>query len=177
MKKISILVVLITILLTACGTTIEPYSNMSGYKVYDSNIEYRFNDATVADLKKYIDQKKTGIFYFGFANCPWCNDVINIISTEIPYDIQYIDTRAHGEQNNTEIEGYDYIIDLFGDQLKQDDNGKPHLYVPTLVFIKNGEILDVMGPLDYNAGKEQLPEDLKLQFVEKLHTNLEGLLR
>ena len=121
-------------------------SDMSGYKAL-SNYEKEtvFVDVTMDDVDTLMKEKKTFALFAGFANCPWCNALIpylNDAALEAGVKMAYIDTRRDPSwKTNLDLEGYDIFTGYFGEYLDIDDEGKPHLYVPDVYFIKNGEVV------------------------------------
>jgi len=83
----------------------------------------------------------TGIIYFGFPACPWCQYTVPILNEVAKakgvkqiycYDIKEI--RA----NNTPE--YKELVSLLKDYLSDDDEGNPRIYVPDIYFVKDGII-------------------------------------
>ena len=110
------------------------------------------NQITLEDLYKKIDNKEDFVLYMYFDKCPWCKELGPVVSDyvkdnedllnmtyafnvrpdgERDHDYRY--TNDDGEFNYPEFERlYDYIYDFLDEDKK--------VYVPTLVFVKNGEI-------------------------------------
>lgn len=146
MKK-TIAVIMFCLFAAGCGSAPASSVNradMSGYQ-YLNDPEPAFYEMTVKDLKEKTDAKETFAVYLGFADCPWCNEavpVLNEAAKETGNSVGYIDTRKDASwTSNTDIDGYDMFIGIAGDYLKPDDEGVPHLYAPTVIFIKDGEIV------------------------------------
>ena len=149
------------------------YEGMEGYKG-----EIMFCDTTVKEVKELMDEKKTFVLFCSFENCPWCNLLIshlNDAAREAGVHVGYIDTRANPEwQSNMDIDDYDVFTELFGKWLSEDEDGKPHLYVPDTYFIKDGKVVarhdgvtpGVDDPSDGLTSKqaEQLKKDLADEF-------------
>lgn len=95
MKKILIIILIVTMIISITGCTIsddindsdkfkKEYESENGKKS-KSGKEYRklsipddnpFVYITAEELSKKIDKKETFIVYFGFSTCPWCRSVI-----------------------------------------------------------------------------------------------------
>lgn len=116
------------------------YDGMEGYKG-----EIMFCDTTVKEVKELMDAKKTFVLFCSFETCPWCNlfiSYLNDAARDAGVHVGYIDTRAKPEwQNNMDIDDYDVFTELFGKWLTEDEDGKPHLYVPDTYFIKDGKVV------------------------------------
>ncbi len=129
-------------------TSLEAYpvADMSGYDCapgYDT--AYRFRTMTVAEVAAEMDKGSTFVLYAGYNHCPWCNSMLNPlndVATERGIDIAYIDTRADPSwQSNMDMADYDLFVECFGDVLELDDDGKKHLYVPHMFFVKDGKLV------------------------------------
>ena len=149
------------------------YDGMEGYKG-----EIMFCDTTVKEVKELMDAKKTFVVFCSFETCPWCNlfiSYLNDAARDAGVHVGYIDTRAKPEwQNNMDIDDYDVFTELFGKWLTEDEDGKPHLYVPDTYFIKDGKVVArhdgvTPGADDPSQGltseqAEQLQKDLAAEF-------------
>ena len=118
-------------------------SDYDGFKNYTR--DFKFKGVTVKDVDKAIKDGESFVLYCGFKNCPWCNSMISILNdTAIEYglDIAYLDTRKDPSwSSNMDIDDYDLFVKYFGDYLDTDSDGKKHLYVPHVFFIKDGVVV------------------------------------
>lgn len=130
------------------------YMNME--IVENSNVEYKTAEELIDILKN-----GTGIIYFGFPECPWCRNIVPIlVNTLQEYGISFyyynaydIRDQKHLDENGTIItdkEGtkeYYEILSLLGDSVSEyvglNDSSHKRLYFPTIVFVKNGEVVTV----------------------------------
>ena len=55
---------------------------------------------------------------------------------------------------------YDVVVNLFGQYLQYDDNGKKHLYTPHVFFIKDGDVV-----YEVEGVNEQLKENYEKGFA------------
>ena len=106
----------------------------------------------------------TGVVYFGFSTCPWCRSLVETLvntAKEVGIkDIFYVDVldiRSSYEVKSKKLnqtkegtEGYYSILEILDDYLseykitsgkKEYDTKEKRLYAPTVVAIKNGEIV------------------------------------
>lgn len=93
-----------------------------------------------------IEQGRTFVALFGYASCPDCKAAVPLLlDTAIDAGISqvlYVDTRANPAwESNTDIDGYDDLVRVMGDRFSTDDDGKPHMQVPFVVFVRNGTIV------------------------------------
>ena len=131
-------------------------SDMSGYASFDPEAHYVFVNSTVKEMANDMAEGKSFVTYFGFARCPWCRDampILNSVANELGVEyINYVNTRSNPEwKSNLDIDDYDLLVEIAGDYLPLDDDNIKHLYVPTIFFVKNGEIVKVIEHLDYDA--------------------------
>ena len=139
--------------------------------------ESLFVDVTVADAQKLLEEKATFVWFASFSECPWCNAVLPYLTqaaAENSCRIGVLDTRKDPAwKNNTEIDDYDLFLELCGEYLDTDEEDKPHLYVPHVFFIRNGEVvyqhqgaLPEMGDDPHMALSEEQKEALTDIFRE-----------
>ena len=157
---ISASVLCFTPVLTGCDNkgSVETVDNSSPFSSYeDADVadyegfknytrEIKFKDVTVKDVDKAMKGGESFVLYCGFKDCPWCNRVISLVNdTAIEYgtDIAYIDTRKDPSwKSNLDMDDYDVFVKYFGDYLDTDSDGKKHLYVPHIFFIKDGVVVE-----------------------------------
>ena len=84
----------------------------------------------------------TGIVYLGFPECPWCQRYVvylNILAKEYNVKEIYYYNIKNARSNNTKE--YQKIVEILKDLLPYDDNGNKKVFVPTVVFVKNGKVI------------------------------------
>ena len=153
-KLFALVAMLALVLLCACSTQEAapksgngfPMSDMSGYAAlegYDG--ELQFYDLTVKDIEQLMADGESFAFIAAFANCPWCNQCIvqlNDIAIAEGVQVGYLNTRLDPSwKSNIDIDDYDTFVELFGDYLKEDEDGILHLYTPHTFFIKDGAVV------------------------------------
>lgn len=176
MKKVSLLICIL-ILITACGApAVGSVADMSGYEGLDDKDTQAFIVSDVKDFLQRLDQKETFVAYFGFADCPWCNDAISILNEEAKkagINIYYINTRPNKSiKANCDIPDYDLLVERVGVFFRENEEGDPYLYVPFVFFVKDGDIVftregTVDGYLpDFMPISEELKEQLKEIYLQ-----------
>lgn len=120
------------------------------------------NPIVYADFEKVIDliKNETAVIYFGFPECPWCRNAIPVLldaAKELGIEKIYYynalsirDKKTIGEDGNIVVEEegtkeYKELVELLYNYLPvyaglNDDTIK-RLYFPTVLFIKNGEVI------------------------------------
>ncbi len=116
--------------------------------------------ASGEEIIKLLDEG-TGVIYFGFPECPWCRNMIVPLLEEMQKaktNIYYYN--AYSIRDNKELdndgkiitheqgtENYYKILELLGDNASVyeglNDDSIKRLYFPTVVFVKNGKIVDI----------------------------------
>lgn len=140
--------------------------------------------ATYEEVKKILTED-SGVIYFGFPECPWCRNIIEPLlnaadETEIK-NIYYFNAKEirdikHLDENNqiiTDKEGtqeYNELIKIMYDYLGEyeglNDQSIKRLYFPSVVFVKEGKIIDIhIGTLEE---QENPYEPLNTNQIEKL---------
>lgn len=128
----------------------------------DNIVKYSNLDEVIEIL-----QEGTGVIYLGYPECPWCRNAISVLlsaadSTSLE-DIYYVnmydvrDKKELDEDNNivTTVEaqdGYyellDELSDILDDYILNDkqgnsyNTGEKRIYVPTVLFVRDGELVD-----------------------------------
>ncbi len=149
-------------------------SDMSGYEGFMDN-EHQFVEVPMSDFLLKLDAGATGIYYFGYTTCPWCVEavpIMNEVAKEFDVKIFYIDKKAE----TTKEEDSKAIEARIPDKLDKDDEGNPHLYVPYVITIKEGEITSYhTGTVDSHDAHERKMTDeekaeLKKRYQEMFQT-------
>lgn len=152
----------------------KEYESLNGIKT--GNNEYLELDissdnpmiyAKYDDIEQMINSG-TGVIYFGFPECPWCRNVVpQLISVadeagldKIYYfnaleirDVKSIDENGDVVVEKEGTEEYNKLIELLYDYLGEyeglNDETIKRLYFPTVVFVKDGQIIGShIGTLD-----------------------------
>ncbi len=114
-------------------------ADMSGYKwLYDS--EPAFVEMTLEESVRMFSEGGSGILYYGYAGCPWCEravPILNEVAKELGVTVYYINVHAQ-----TTMEAYNELLTYITPILETDSNGEPEFKVPEVIGVKNGEITD-----------------------------------
>lgn len=116
-------------------------------------------------LEKLLNDKKSGVVYFGYPDCPWCRNALPVLldvlkdeGIEILYyqnlkderDQMTIDEKGEIKIIKEGSENYKKLLKIFDNILPEytfERDGKKYsfnekrIYVPIVIFIKNGEIM------------------------------------
>ncbi len=135
--------------------------------IYDNlSSDNQFDIMLKDDLKTFIEHG-TGILYFSFPECPWCQAYIPMLNEALKEE----DARAYYYNIHIDKEDdrdfYDEIAQLLIDQNESENedvvlygnDGKPLIYMPLVLFINNGKIQSWNGESNTNDSDEISPED------------------
>ncbi len=140
-------------------------SSGKNYPVVEIDDDNKMFYATINDLEDVFENKKSAVIYFGYPECPWCrNAVPNLIkaskktaldkiyyvnvhdmrSTYIYQDNQLIKTKEGTKEYYQILKWLDPILEKYvitDTDLNKHEVGEKRLYVPIVVFIKDGTII------------------------------------
>jgi len=125
------------------------------------------NPFKYAEWEEIIEKLEggTGIIYLGFPNCPWCRNLVPVLTEAAMSlgitDILYRDTLADrniltlSDGNITETRaghpGYYRVLEILGDLAPAyaglNDESFRRVYAPTVLFVGNGEVVGYLESL------------------------------
>lgn len=143
------------------------------YREYpDVSKDNKFEYATIDQVLEVIN-KGTGIIYFGFPSCPWCQAYVPVLDEVIREQsiskVYYYNPKDIREKNTEE---YKRLTTLLGDYLENDKNGNKRLYVPHVFVIKDGKVLGENSDMSTMSGDakkyftEEKRAELKVKLIE-----------
>lgn len=109
------------------------------YKTTKDNV---FTYRTINEVNKIL-KTDTGLIFLGFPKCPWCRGyvpIINEVAKKEGLEKIYYFNIYEDRKNNTEE--YQEMVKLLKGFLRNDDEGNERIYVPSLIAVKNGKILE-----------------------------------
>ena len=87
----------------------------------------------------------TGLIYFGFSRCPWCQEVVPLLkeaADQNGVEVFYVKTRDAMKERLYTDEQRDQIAPYIGEYLQDNDEGIPTLYVPLVLAVVDGQVID-----------------------------------
>ena len=129
----------------------EEYSNVS-----EDNVFVYRTDKEIIDILKH----GTGIVYLGFPECPWCQAYVSYldeVAKETKIEKIYYLNILEIRKNNTRE--YQEIVSLLDNYLSYDEEGKKRIYVPTIVAVKEGEIIGFDDETSHDTKGYETPEE------------------
>lgn len=121
-------------------------------------------ELTMEDALQKLDDHEDGVYYFGYKDCPWCQDatpVLKEVAESHHKKVYYIKIRddAHNLLYNDEQK--ERIISYFGDYMETNEDGELTLYVPMVVQMKDGNVQNChIGTLDsYDPNEREMTKE------------------
>lgn len=128
-----------TITITNNASIISTKTTLSGYKWVGSEIG-DFQETTLKETIKMFDEDGSGIVYYGYVGCPWCERALpelNKVALKYGVMIYYVDASVSPTK-----EDYENLTNKLGDILDTDEEtGEKELFVPFVVGFKDGEVV------------------------------------
>ena len=148
------------------------------------------------DEVKELLNNGTGVLYLGFPTCPWCRNMVSVLNDAAKdygmakinyYDIKNTRSTFSFDDNNNLIktegtEFYSFLLEkldkflteygIYDNNNKLVDTGEKRLYAPTVVFIKDGVVKEIIeGTVDsqndpYILLNETQKNELKNKYLE-----------
>lgn len=175
----------------------KEYEDYNGKKYNNDEREYlsvKINRNNIVKYSEYADIKKlltegTGVIYFGFPTCPWCRNIVPVLLDaasetkleNIYYfnalsmrDIKQLNDAGEIETVKNGTDEYYELINILGRYLGDyrglNDLTIKRLYFPTIVFVKDGAVVDIhIGTIsEHTNGYEELTEEQKTSLKNTL---------
>ncbi|MBQ9822915.1 MAG: hypothetical protein IJM63_00335 [Solobacterium sp.] len=129
-----------------------------------------FQEITFKESIRLFSEKGSGILYFGYDNCPWCEravPLLNEAALETGVTVYYVD--VYGPFQPTK-EQFDELLDYIEETLIEDDKGEKAFFVPAVIGIKNGEItgshVSLLSDFTIEDEESQLSDEQKKKLKE-----------
>lgn len=142
------------------------YTNVTS----DNPFVYRNVDQIINIL-----EKGTGVVYLGFPECPWCQayvPYVEEVAKKVGIDKVYYFNIKEDRKNNTEE--YQKIVKILDVYLSNDDEGNKRIYVPAIIIVQNGKIVEFDDETSKDTKGYKTPEEYwKNENLDVLKTKLE----
>lgn len=135
-----------------------------------SDGENTFQDMTFEEAITFFEEGKSGLLYFGFPDCPWCQEVLPLLNEAAgdKVTVYSIRTRDDNRQRLYTDEQKERIAPYIGDFFKENKDGEPTLYVPLVVAVENGTVAGGhQGTVDDHDAHERKMNAQEQEEVEK----------
>lgn len=186
MRRLICLLCTLLVLVGCASRPVEPNLNVCGFECENSDmseytslvgVEHIFLDATFEEALQLLESDDfSGILYYGYPSCPWCKEAVvemNDAAKSLGLEIYYVNKKSDFNLLHPELEEKTELILDKAYGLSVDEEGKPHLYVPEVVVIKKGKVVDHhLGTLEeHNAHERDMNEDEK-QKLEDIYVQM-----
>lgn len=149
---------------SACGQTEEQDSLSADLADFES---MDFDEAV-----EFFRTGQSGLLYFGFPDCPWCQEVIPLLHEAAGEDVavHYIRTRDENRSRLYTDEQKEQIVPYLKDYMSENDEGELTLYVPLVVAVEHGQVTDGhQGTVEgHDAHERTMTEEEKEQVTDEL---------
>lgn len=127
--------------------------DMKGYKWIRNDVA-DFQLITLKESLRMFEEGGTGILYYGYDECAWCNRAVpelNEVAKELNLTIYYVDASAKVEKDD-----YKKLLEYIDPVLKVNSSGEKGFYVPAVIGVKNGKLVDYHVSLldDFELSKD-----------------------
>ena len=114
-------------------------ADMKGYKWIRNDVA-DFQLISLKESLRMFEEGGTGILYYGYDECAWCNRAVpelNEVAKELNLTIYYVDASAKVEKDD-----YKKLLEYIDPVLKVNSSGEKGFYVPAVIGVKNGKLVD-----------------------------------
>lgn len=128
----------------------------------------------------FFQEGKTGILYFGFEDCPWCQQAVPIlkeVASEYGQEVIYIQTRDADRNLLYTEEQKQEIIPYIEQYMSENDEGQLSLFVPCVVVVKDGKAIGGhVGTVDgHDAHEREMSEQEQAELKKTYEEMFEKL--
>ena len=131
---------------------------------------------TMDEALSYFTDNKTGILYFGFTDCPWCQQAAPILkeaANQTNQSITYVKVRDEDKNRLYTEEQRERIAQYISPYMEENEKGILTLYVPLVIVVKDGKAIDGhLGTLDAHDAKKTTLSDLQAEKLKQVYLNL-----
>ncbi len=140
------------------------YANMVPYGIAAN--QKVFIQSRMSRIINKIDKGESFAICIGKDDCPWCARAVPVLyqtAEEMNVTIEYVDLcDDYSWRTEDQTEAYDRFIELVGDNMRADENGNTQLYIPFVVYIHNGTVVDAhVSTLDNDDPELELTDEQK----------------
>lgn len=150
--KINYVVRFLLIILILFGLTLFAHHKIND-SPYDETAKEFIKIETQVVIQK-IQKRKSGLYYFGFSSCPWCQDLLPLLRQELKASSSkaYL---VNTKSDDFTQDARNSITEIYKNYL-----GGNKLYVPFLIAINSkGDIKVHMGTVEgHDAHHEEMTE-------------------
>lgn len=126
----------------------------------------------------FFENGESGVLYFGFADCPWCQEAVPVLKEEAEKagrSVVFIQTRDENRELEYTDEQKARITPYIEEYMSENDEGELTLFVPCVLVVENGTVVSGhVGTVDGHDAHERTMTDAE---KEQLHQTYAAMLR
>lgn len=132
-----------------------------------------FTEITFDEAIGLFENGGSGLLYFGFPDCPWCQEVVPILAKqakEAGVEVLYIRTRDDDKERIYTDAQKEAITPYLSAYMSDNEQGELTLYVPLIVSVSEGKaVKGHVGTVDgHDAHAGEMSEEQKAQAQEEI---------
>lgn len=140
----------------------------------------RFQEISMDEAADLIENKESGIIYFGFENCPWCQQALPVFLDCLDKETEgkntplyYVCTRDDKGELLYSSKEKEKILPYIKDYMSDNEDGELTLFVPLFISVNKGEVMDGhVGTLESHDAHERSMTSKEISDLEKIYKNL-----
>lgn len=149
-------------------------ADMSGYEQL-ADSKHVFVSTSYGDVLKFIENKESAVIYMGHTDCPWCLEaapILNEVAKEFNQTVYYVNTRAEQNQSEEGKASRGELVVFMQAVLNENDQGEKALFVPDVLFLKEGEIMaNHISTVDSHNAHERLMNEEEVLELKQIYSN------
>ena len=142
----------------------------------DTEDSIELKEISMDEAIRYFTEKKSGVLYFGFEKCPWCQEAkpsFYDLCKSYGIDILYKKTRDDDRNLLYTDEQKEKFTPYLKDYMSNNDEGVLTLYVPLIVYIKDGVVVDGhVGTFDEHDAHERKMTEKEKEDLNKIYIEI-----
>ena len=149
------------------------FSDMTGYGLPED--QTTFVNSRFSEIMEMVDEKKSFVMYLGHDTCDWCQRAVPVLyqaAQELEAPVYYINTdNAFAWTSEDQTESFNRFLELVKEDMSTDESGEKALYLPFVVFFRNGAVIDAhTGTLDYDNLDTEFTDEMKGELKQIYYT-------
>ena len=153
---------------------VQKFANMTGFGLPGDQKVFMKSD--MKTVGKKVENGENFALFIGHENCEWCRKAVPVLkqaADDLGTTVEYVDISDDSTwRTEDQKKGYDTFIEMVSDRLETDEDGEKALYVPFVVFFRNGKVVDShISTLDNDTSDaEELTDEQKGQLKQIYYT-------
>ncbi|AMC92626.1 hypothetical protein AOC36_01035 [Erysipelothrix larvae] len=162
-KQILAFFLVFTLLLTGCANS----SNKADLSDYDllTVTDHNFITGNYEDIMTSLLAKEPGIYFFGYATCAWCRELVPELQEVVSEANLYVNYVDVSDRNNWTLALNNELTE-FGSQFEE---GAQYEGVPYVIFVgDDGTLAAHVGTLPTHNAQQRLMTDTERAYLQRV---------